>query len=340
MLLNVEIAHSNHALTARAEVPRYISLRDTVTLEIAEVAGADAPIAVSWVNAKGETGHTRWYGGRHFSPYSGPLDNDAALDALIGLATAPAELEGLTDGYFNAPAGNTFTVGDKRLVEFDQEARNAALACAKDFGEDCIIVDGAIYLACGTPRFVLGYLSVEVSTEVVPGHRRVGGHRRPHDAKNPQWFYSNRYGLEDEAGASGALAALYDIHGIRQYVFPTVEVAIPESIHTDDDYPRLREAAVFLIDNLSFRNRFSKMHPAFLRAVADVSEAAWEENGAPADPERLAHALDAAGRIIATQDPDGCVYPPQIIWRVEEASRRYFEGEIIVEPVLRAGPQP
>lgn len=328
MLLNIDIAHQNDALTTRAEYRRSISIRDTVAIEIAELTDGDAPVAVSWADREGNMHHTRWYGGRHYRPYSGPIGPDDVVAALAELTATPGSIPDLTEGYFNPPVGNTYAFGDRRIVEYNAEARNLAVASAMEFGDDCIIVDGRVYLACGTPRFLLGYLRPEVSTEIPPVGSRVAGRKRKHDAKKDQWFHSHRYPLDDEAGARTALAVLFDIHGIREYVFPDVTIHIAESLHANDDYPRLREAAEFLMDNISYHRKFSRMPPPFLRAIAEVSEAAWEADGEPADSERLANALEAAAGDIAAVDPEGLAFLPQIVWRIREAARRHFDSEI------------
>lgn len=332
MQLDLEIAYWARGRTKRSDHPKNLSLKENVSLQISEVADHDAPIAVTWEDCDGP-GHTRWYGGRHYSPYKGPHSPETLLRTLT---MTPCDIEDITVGYFEFPTRASLLAGDASIVEIDEGARRSALQSAKEWEDDCLIVDGRIYMACATPQYAVNYVNVKVSTKHVrQGHRAVSN-KRPHEAGTVNWFYGDRHDLTEPDGVTATLGAIY---GYRAFSVPDVQISIPESLQTTNNYARLREAAVFLMDNLQYQ-KISDAHPAVLRGLATISEAMWGQNPLDGDPDLLAEALDTARRDIAAVDTDGRIYLPQIMWRVAEAVRRHFDSDISFDPVLSTGPRP
>ncbi|MCS4088855.1 hypothetical protein [Rhizobium sp. BK176] len=338
MQITFELAHRNSAVKTRSSMgERYLTLSEPVTLDIAEVADMEAPIAVTWNTHEGPA-HTRWYDGRHFRAVR---RGDNAAELLAGLPPVDGRRpyrpdEGFTRGFLTYSEGNEYRLTDPRLEHYDQASRRRALANAAEWARNCLVVDGKMYMACAEPRYNVSSWGMDVETNWPADPGTLSNDHRPNTINHSPWFHTERFCLDDVDEALSMAKTWFD----RDMIEPAdVVVHIPSSIGTDHSRAILREAAQFMLDALN-KHPLDTIPPAILRGILPVSELLWQRDWTDVDYDLLAEAVDAARSAAQRGDPAMDIYGRDDRQRLDEALRRWFDSEITLDVSHKELPKP
>ena len=327
MRFTFDIAHSNSVMTKYAQYPRTVSIKQTLSVDLPEVSGDEAPIAVTWQSRHGPR-HTRWHSCRHYRMVS-VQTHGSDVGRILSAVSEGFPPDGVTKGYMDFPHDNSYEIDDRRIVQMDQEASAAALRGVRDWEDDCLVIDGELHLACSVPRLLLAHTGISISTDKMFPERRLGGMLRPHEASASNWFENERFDLGDEQAAMRAAGVWF---GGGADILPHFEIILPQSLPVSPSGPRLVEAALAFMDTLDDYNKTRSTHPSLLRTAADLADLIWDREPQEIDEDGLGEALETALTTIARADPEGRLYTRAFVSRVEEAVRRHFDSEIGIEP--------
>lgn len=342
MILTFDLSHNNNGLTKTALYPRSLSIIETVTYDIKEISGWEAPVAVEWEAIPGnwlaihgdEPRATRWFAGRHFRECAVPEvgSDSAALFELV--RSGCGNIQGLTRGYMDASDFGAIRLGDRRIKELDEAARTTALASAAQWAEDCIVIDGRVFLACGTPRLLISQTGAEITTKHAARTTRRGPARRPHEADPRHCFENHHFDLKDAQVATEAGALWY---GEQAGVHAAFDIHIPESLPTSPTWPRLREAAAAIMSKIDEQG-IAKTDPAVLRSLTPIAEIMWRDD--EDDMDNLADSIQEICATARAADRSGREFTKTFLAIMESSVSRHYDAEISLDLLETRNPTP
>jgi hypothetical protein len=298
MRFTIDMLWSAVFVSPRSRNPSMKTFVEAVTIEAPVANDAMAPVATRWNN-----GETRWFAGRHYSRYT---DTDAreneprfeqrrAGDANTVIAAAIDGDPGkVFKGYFSVRTDDTNTrfdpsrhiLTDAREDDMPAGSVNAAqrqesLDLVARWERDALVVDGALYIACAEPHYLLHRGdAVEVSIER-PTYEADHWRRAVHERAIQRHYASSVHRADD-----------LQLDGDIRFIDGRIEILIPESIALFPEKGALWYESAFLMDSYSDVSA-RETHPDIIGALHAIAITRWEQTIETVDFDQLAD--DMAG---------------------------------------------